>query len=281
MNKVWILIFIFFSFSFSSPMIASDVCPHNQNGGILQTQHVTGWWGKCTKEYLLHKEKKTDGFFIIDYYVLSPQDTSDKITISYYDVATPAKDITLTRSNVRLIKKDDVDGIQSWLDKITRVIPVRFLKVKNLDEADMVITLLDMPYWSDQLGGIADRVYPIRTEKKQVFAFFNFAADSGLYTDIFRENELKALFYHEIGHVLGLKEVWDNSRAVDCQTGEKKAPMACYGDYKKRFSSEKNPFHSQTLYTYADNPESLPTPVFFTPFDVAALQKIWGHNVHR
>ena len=124
---------LIFFLCFSSPIVASHLCPNNQNGGILQTQHVIGWWGKCTKEYLYKEKKNKQGFFIINYYVLSPQDASDKITISYYDVATLPKDISLTRSNVLSIEKEYMYTMQTWLDKITRVIPVKFVKVKSLE----------------------------------------------------------------------------------------------------------------------------------------------------
>ncbi len=88
--------------------------------------------------------------------MLMPKDTKNKLTMSYYNVGALAKDIGLTRLNVLPIGKDDVGDIQKWLDKINRVIPVKFVKVKSLDKADMVITLLNIPHWDDQLGGIAD-----------------------------------------------------------------------------------------------------------------------------
>ena len=254
-------------------VLANNTCTKKSKYNILQVKDLVGWWGKCTKEKLLKDSNNTDKKFTFKVYFL--QKTDKPKTVYFESALTKKTPIHLNPQNVMKIHNKEKQLAMSLLEKIKKYIPVHFDQVKSLKEANVVITIINLPQkkYKDTYGAIADNEDNIQKKTTKVYVMFNYASDPATFD---HQDEFQLLFYHEIGHLLGLKEVWDDSPEMSCQYKKLHNHMPCYGDKHKASKLTHNPGPCTTIYTYVKGELSCPYPVFFKELDIAALQSIWG-----
>jgi hypothetical protein len=264
----YLLFFVTLALCSFTQLNAYSSCTQKTEYNILQLQDLVGWWGTCTKDALSSNRATTPNTFNV--YFLQPTDPPK--TVYYESALTKKTQIHLNPQNVMEIKNKDKKNAMQLLKKIEKYIPVQFTQVNSLDKANIVITLVYMPQYT-MYGGIADNEDNINKATTKVYVLFNYPTDPKLYSN---PKEFQFLFYHEIGHVLGLKETWDDSAEMNCQYQQIHSHMPCYGDKNDPENASKNPGPCTTLYTYVNGSPNCPYPVFYRTLDIAALQFIWG-----
>jgi len=138
---------------------------------------------------------------------------------------------------------------RSLISKVDKYISLDFLQVDRREDADLIILAVCVA--ETDLDGIVTESF----DGTQYIMTLN-----GCNRPFSDKNPPETLFLHEFGHVLGLEHPFDNT------DGD------CIGSTDPW--SNRSAHTGHTLMAYRNPPGRVNT--FFTNFDIATLQAIWG-----
>ena len=170
---------------------------------------------------------------------------------TYYETEEEMMEYTEFRSIA--LDDEDVAWFEQKISALDQLLSIKFVRTQKRSDADFIITAHDGSN-PDEYGNLDMVGYVSETKDGEEYVLvLNYNMEESNYATV---------FYHELGHVLGLKHPFDNSDGNCIGSTEE------YGD--------KTAHTGLTVMAYEDPPEGWEYLKFYSKVDLLALQSIFG-----
>ena len=170
---------------------------------------------------------------------------------TYYETEEEMMEYTEFRSIA--LDDQDVAWFEQKISALDQFLSIKFVRTQKRSDADFIIA-------------VHDGSNPDEYENLDMVGYVSETKDGEEYVLVLNynieESNYATVFYHELGHVLGLKHPFDNSDGNCIGSTEE------YGD--------KTAHTGLTVMAYEDPPEGWEYLKFYSKVDLLALQSIFG-----